>query len=329
MPLLKRPSKKAFEHNLKAEMHAGKPMKQALAISYSVKRAAGKKKKMADGGAAGPKLDPAKQKKVADSMKKAFGFYDGGEALSADDAVMYGEDMLDEKKLRHADEIRAASSEPVADDSDEREMEMRHGAPSRHEDELDARKEHMSGIDDASDAREMDMMKRKKMAKGGEVDMRDESMPDNAIDSASSRRSEYMLDAKPMRHGDEKRAASHDAVADDSDDMELDMMRKKPPEDAYSDEGIVRMARGGIAKEIMRKKMYAEGGEVDLSRNADEDENMEDDLSWDALRKENYSDSEGLSELDYDTSRSVGHDLPDEDEHDMVDKIRAKYSKRR
>ena len=38
MPLIKKKSQKAFEHNLKAEMHSGKPQDQALAIAYDVKR---------------------------------------------------------------------------------------------------------------------------------------------------------------------------------------------------------------------------------------------------------------------------------------------------
>jgi len=42
MPLIKSKSKKAFEHNLVAELHAGKPKKQALAIAYSEKRHAKK-----------------------------------------------------------------------------------------------------------------------------------------------------------------------------------------------------------------------------------------------------------------------------------------------
>ena len=42
MPLTKSKSKKAFEHNIKAEMSAGKPQKQAVAIAYNVKRAAKK-----------------------------------------------------------------------------------------------------------------------------------------------------------------------------------------------------------------------------------------------------------------------------------------------
>jgi hypothetical protein len=45
MPLVKSKSPTAFRKNIKAEVKAGKPMKQAVAIAYSVKRAAGKKKK--------------------------------------------------------------------------------------------------------------------------------------------------------------------------------------------------------------------------------------------------------------------------------------------
>ena len=44
MPLVKSKSEKAFKENIKAEVKAGKPVKQAVAISYAVKRAAAKKK---------------------------------------------------------------------------------------------------------------------------------------------------------------------------------------------------------------------------------------------------------------------------------------------
>jgi hypothetical protein len=40
MPLVKSPSKEAFRKNVKAEVAAGKPVKQAVAIAYSVKREA-------------------------------------------------------------------------------------------------------------------------------------------------------------------------------------------------------------------------------------------------------------------------------------------------
>jgi len=38
MPLQKGKSQKAFSHNVKAEIAAGKPQKQAVAIAYAVKR---------------------------------------------------------------------------------------------------------------------------------------------------------------------------------------------------------------------------------------------------------------------------------------------------
>jgi hypothetical protein len=42
--LKKSPTPKAFKENVKAEVKAGKPVKQAVAIAYSVKREAQKKK---------------------------------------------------------------------------------------------------------------------------------------------------------------------------------------------------------------------------------------------------------------------------------------------
>lgn len=47
MPLIHGRSKEAFHQNLKAEMKAGKPMKQSLAIAYAMKK---RPKKMALGG---------------------------------------------------------------------------------------------------------------------------------------------------------------------------------------------------------------------------------------------------------------------------------------
>lgn len=43
MPLVKSASKDAFRKNIKAEVKAGKPVKQAVAIAYATKRAAAHK----------------------------------------------------------------------------------------------------------------------------------------------------------------------------------------------------------------------------------------------------------------------------------------------
>jgi hypothetical protein len=45
MPLVKSASKEAFRKNVKAEINAGRPVKQAVAIAYSEKRAAQAKPK--------------------------------------------------------------------------------------------------------------------------------------------------------------------------------------------------------------------------------------------------------------------------------------------
>jgi len=45
MPLKHSKSDKAFKENIKAEVKAGKPVKQSVAIAYAVKREAQKPKK--------------------------------------------------------------------------------------------------------------------------------------------------------------------------------------------------------------------------------------------------------------------------------------------
>ena len=45
MPLVKSAAKEVFRKNIKAEVNAGKPIKQAVAIAYATKRAAVKKGK--------------------------------------------------------------------------------------------------------------------------------------------------------------------------------------------------------------------------------------------------------------------------------------------
>jgi hypothetical protein len=45
MPLVKSATKGAFRKNIRAEVNAGKPVKQAVAIAYAVKRKAQSKKR--------------------------------------------------------------------------------------------------------------------------------------------------------------------------------------------------------------------------------------------------------------------------------------------
>lgn len=80
-----------------------------------------------------------------------------------------------------------------------------------------------------------------------------------------------------------------------------------------------------VASIMEKRKMMAEGGSVDVSENADEEYNHEDQLGFNALRKENYSESDGLADLTQpEDSNEHGDKLSDADAHDMVDTIRKK-----
>ena len=72
--------------------------------------------------------------------------------------------------------------------------------------------------------------------------------------------------------------------------------------------------------------------QADLSRNADEDANEEDQTSFNALRKENYSESAGLKQLDSPRDSAQHGDDEEEDsenKHDMISAIRSKMNKHR
>ena len=89
MPLIKGKSPASFSHNVKAEMHAGKPQKQAVAIAYSEKR---KAQHMAQGGEV-MSSDEELMHHVIDELFQAFDTKDkklGMDALRA--LVLYIKD---------------------------------------------------------------------------------------------------------------------------------------------------------------------------------------------------------------------------------------------
>lgn len=298
MPLLKGKSSKAFSKNIETEMDSGKPQKQALAIAYNVQRK--NKKKMADGGQVAPKkqydpqsgdpdysglenkTDDEKRAKANSSIKKAFGFYDGGEVLNANETGENGKRMLKGGKLRHEDEANFTDqSRANADTSDSREDNMMDDESTKH---------------------------------GPEEDFVSERR--TSIDQASSDEDENMLDSHAIRHADERRAGGKLVNADSEDEMELDM---------YALGGMVEDEPKSIAEAIMRKRRMADGGMVDLQANANEDLNEEDQLSYQAARKNTYYDNSQISAQPMD-SNEHGDVLDDEDEdnRDMISRIRSK-----
>lgn len=101
-----------------------------------------------------------------------------------------------------------------------------------------------------------------------------------------------------------------------------------------------RMAEGGeILKRSNSDDIHSHGSmdsdssdQADLSRNADEDANEEDQASYDSLRKETYSEDDGLRSLSQpDDSNETGDDREMErhDENDRVGAIMRKMSRKR
>lgn len=359
-PLKQNSSKKAFESNLKREIGEGKPKDQGLAISYAIQKRNKAKKKMADGGtvdkpksstdlggelnsafskaskpkpapsptpdqyAAGGEVRAATSRPSADSargprsMKMMKRMADGGIVENE-----YGLDMLDAHSTEHDQEVRAASERPDADDGDDAHSKaMLEGASTMDGQELDARKERMSGIDSEMDSRSQAMRRGSSYEHGGEIDWA-ANEPD--ADNEETSRSENMLDSHETMSAQEKRAGSMDASADDEDSREMQMLAEGGKASLFGNDMSSKI------RDRMARKRFADGGQVDLSRNADEDLNNEDQMSFEVARKENYSESAGLDQLDQpEDSNLHGHDLSDEDEHErsMIDEIRATLKKR-
>lgn len=120
---------------------------------------------------------------------------------------------------------------------------------------------------------------------------------------------------------------------------------QEPIHETYptSDEEDIMHAASIAAAIMAKKRMMARGGEIlshdsiyphpeadqaDLSRNADEDANEEDQLSFNALRKENYSETAGLDALDNPMDSTEDGREIDHDKHDMLAEIRAKMKRR-
>lgn len=199
MPLIKSKSKKAFEHNLKAELEAGKPKDQSLAIAYSVQRK-NKPKKMAAGGP------------VADEEAMESPEHEASESPEAEKAE-HSEVSIDsltpeEIAMIHEHRAHEAMESPEEEAAEHTEDEM----------EEDEHPSVASAI----------MAKRKKMANGGMVDLNKNSEEDlNNEDQMSFKaglKEQYdldQLDPQPMdsnEHGDEIDSDKHDMIS---------MIRKK------------------------------------------------------------------------------------------------------
>lgn len=195
MPLIKSKSKKAFEHNLKAEMEAGKPKDQSLAIAYSI-QSKNKRKKMADGGQVPEEKHPMPEHEEMESKEM--------ESKEEEKSPRISMDSLSDEEMAMIMEHRAheASESPEEERAEHEEDELEEDHPS---------------------VAHAIMAKRKKMADGGMVDLNKNSEEDlNNEDQMSFRaglKEQYdldQLDPQPLdsnEHGDSIDSDEHDMVS--------------------------------------------------------------------------------------------------------------------
>lgn len=284
MPLMKKKSKTAFSHNVKAEMEAGKPQKQSLAIAYSVKR---KAKKMADGG-----------------------------SVSASD------------EKRPMPESRANDSQSISRNSGNK--------PAHQDGWTDKPTEAQAKANDVR-GRKLPI-KRPKMVPTDAFSTRMYDAEGQLEESASP----GPYDAQPPRHDDEE---GPDRQGPKVPDMASEHSNGRKP---YAEGGMAEMEEehhASITAAIMsrRNRLHAEidSGAHDLDsavRMAEggmlesehmEEPNNEDQMSFEALKKENYNSSD----LDVDIPRDsaqIGDDREEESEnkHDMIGSIRSRMKRR-
>ncbi len=362
MPLINKKSKEAFKKNVETEMKSGKKQPEALAIAFSVKR---KPKKMAKGGETKPDLseyikhsdaDYASQEKgdaagkglqsirhEHDTLEQARNAHarSNPEAkkhyAEADSHYKKAEAAYKKakspKKMAEGGRVQAepkkgpgmvptdAFSSRLRDEEDDLQSSAKvnngpQEQPPEHDDEIGAKRK-------GPDSRDLHM---KMMAHGGQI-------KDAYEDSGGASRIDTGWGKVIMR-------AEGGEVTDRANELDS----QEPIEETHytSEEEALDHASSIVAGVMAHRKKMAAGGEIkshdsiysddssqaDLSRNADEDANEEDQLSFNALRKENYSESEGLAQLDSpDDSNEDGREIS-HDKNDMIGAIRSKMKKR-
>jgi len=255
MPLIKKPSKQAFEHNIKAEMSAGKPQDQSLAIAYGIKKK--NKKKMASGGEVNDsvKTEARPMPSERDNDSKSVGRNSGDKALKDS---QWGDDptvrqaqkpsptKLSQPKQRGSDAFSGRNSEMHDDEADmtrrikpetdraqpvSRDNEYgpnRQGTPvpdmaAQHNNK---KAPYNKEIEDqyAIDVANANMKKAQSYAAGGRVEME----PKDHGDELEERDDEMnmQMDLAPGKHGEQPASWRDEVDADGSGNDVPDMERE-------------------------------------------------------------------------------------------------------
>lgn len=162
---------------------------------------------------------------------------------------------------------------------------------------------------------------RRPYAKGGSIQYKDamesEDMP-NDLNPAHDKHSEDDSSMQPEREEEEEH---HNSVAA-AIMAKRDRLHKAVDSGAYDEDAAASYAEGGEI--LSHRSIYSDDSDqADVKRNAEEDANEEDQLSFNALRKENYNESEGLRQMDSPEDSNLKSDDEEMDSHDSNDMVKA------
>lgn len=166
----------------------------------------------------------------------------------------------------------------------------------------------------------LDELKGKKHAKGGMIN-KAVSMQ-SAEEDMEQHPADLESDDDQMAPDEDEFMADHFAEGGAIDEQELEHAASL----AAAIMAKRKMARGGAV--LSEDSMESDDSDMaDLNRNAQEDANMEDKASFDAIRKENYSEADGLDALDQpedSDEHSPEHEDMDVNDDSLVSSIRRR-----
>lgn len=356
MPLIHSRSRKAVSENIKTEMEHGKPQKQAIAIAMNVKR----RSKKASGGMikdeqASSESRPMPDQRARDASQVRTNSADASPRKS--DSFKTGENTSYQAQkgmrttpIKHPKMVpQSVYSTRLRDEEDSLESLASPSAPSTQPAEWRDEEGPDRQGPRVPDMASQHNNKRKPYAEGGSVSgSSDEDaamhadLHDNVHMEYGSGPEEDRLEHPHEPTDDSETSPAEDEFmaghfaeggmpGEDEESMEHDasvasavMARRK------------RMARGGEIMEDQEEPLshdsiytHEDEDQADLARNAEEDANEEDQLSFNALRKENYSESDALHDQPEDSNEdSPEHEPMDEHDDSLVGRIRSKMKAR-
>lgn len=329
-------SKKAFEHNIKAEIESGKPQPQALAIAYSVKRHP-KKKKMAEGGAISasnekrPMPDAVNNDKAEVSHNSHISAARKGDSMKQDN--ISNQAQMNEKrgiqKIKHPKMVpQSAYSVRMRDEEDDLMESAAPGPygeqPSQHMNEEGADRQGP----DVPDMEDEHSTHRRPYAKGGQIETSDmhheankyeddlQDLDPSHDEGAQMARSHNEMGPDrqgPAHHEDESHSERsemfHDDEANMNHEMEMnpahDMHSADDSEDQPEDEAELIHGSSVAAAVMAKRRKMARGGEILSEDSMESDDSSQADLSRNAQEDANMEDKasfDALRKENYNTS---------------------------